>query len=255
MPGPRLSVCAALIAVALVSPARAAPPACTAPAEFDHFNRALPRLAEKLALGEPVKIVAIGSSSTAGAGASTSAASYPSRLEATLREKFPGVSVTVLNRGVNGEEVRDMLARLDRAVIAEKPDLVIWQLGSNSVLRDHDASTYPPLIADGIKRMKAAGADVLLMDPQFAPKMIERPGLNPMLRLMSLIAKDSSVELFHRFEVMRHWRRDDNIPFTTFLAPDQLHMNDWGYDCVAKLLAGAIANAATRVPQTAAARR
>src|SRR5262249_6376750 len=155
-----------------------------------------PNLAQKLAIGEPVKIVAIGSSSTAGAGASSTAASYPSRLEAALRDKFPGVSITVLNRGVNGEEVRDMLARLHRAVIAEKPDLVIWQLGSNSVLRDHDASAYPPLIADGIKRMKATGADVLLMDPQFAPKIIERPGLNPMLRLMSLIAKDSSVELF-----------------------------------------------------------
>ena len=52
------------------------------------------------------------------------------------RPAFPGHEITVLNRGVNGEEAADMLARLDTDVIAEKPDLVLWQVGTNSVLRD-----------------------------------------------------------------------------------------------------------------------
>ncbi len=86
--------------------------------------------------GEPIKIVALGSSSTYGAGASTSAAAYPSRLAEELAQRFPGHEITVLNRGVNGEEITDMLARLDTAVIAEQPDLVLWQVGTNSVLRD-----------------------------------------------------------------------------------------------------------------------
>jgi hypothetical protein len=45
---------------------------------------------------------------------------------------------------------------------------------------------------------------------------------------------------------MRHWREVADIPFQAFLSPDELHMNDWSYACVAKLLAGAIADAATR---------
>jgi len=249
------------LAAALVAPSLCLPlpahaqtaPACTAPPEFAQFNRVLPRLAERLATGGPVTIVAIGSSSTAGAGASSAAASYPSRLEAALRAKYPGVPITVLNRGINGEEVRDMLARLDRSVIVEKPGLVLWQLGSNSVLRDHDGAGNAPLIAEAIKRLKATGADIVLIDPQFAPKILAKAGIDAMLRVISTVAKEASVELFHRFDVMRHWREAERIPFETFLSPDQLHMNDWGYNCWAKLMADAIDRAATRVPQTASA--
>ena len=211
----------------------------------------MPRLAERLALRKPVTIVAIGSSSTAGAGASSSAASYPSRLEALLRAKFPGIVFTVLNRGINGEEIPDMLARLEASVIAERPDLVLWQLGSNSVLRDHDVAANAVLIAEGLRRIKATGAEIVLIDPQFAPKVIAKAGAEPMIRMISAAAKDGNVELFHRFAAMRYWRETDKIPFDAFLAPDQLHMNDWGYNCVAQMLADGIAAAATRVPLTA----
>jgi acyl-CoA thioesterase I len=44
------------------------------------------------------------------------------------------------------------------------------------------------------------------------------------------------------------------MPFSAFLSPDELHMNDWSYGCVAKLLAGAIVEAATRSTITATAR-
>ena len=64
---------------------------------------------------------------------------YPSRLEVELKALLPGLPITVLNRGVNGEDAREMLARFDADVFAEKPDLVLWQVGSNSVLRDHAA--------------------------------------------------------------------------------------------------------------------
>src|SRR5436853_2322136 len=104
----------------------ARPAACTLTLEQVRFDRPLPRTARLLASGKPIKIVALGSSSTYGAGASTSSASYPSRLAEELSRHFPGHEITVLNRGVNGEEAANMLARLDTAVIAEKPDLVLW---------------------------------------------------------------------------------------------------------------------------------
>ena len=261
----RLAACSrctawAVLALAVACPAgaqsrlpAAAPPACNAPAELARFARPMPRLAERLAHRQAVTIVAIGSSSTSGAGASSSSASYPSRLEVMLRAKFPDVRVTVLNRGINGEEVADMLTRLDRGVIAEKPDLVLWQLGTNSVLRDHDLASNALLVAEGLRRLKATGADIVLIDPQFAPKVIARAGAEAMVRMISAAAKEGNVALFHRFAAMRYWREVRSMPFETFLATDQLHMNDWGYNCVAQLLADAIEGAATRVPQTASA--
>src|SRR5580704_10922939 len=112
------------------------PPACIVPPREARFDRPLVRLSRRLAAGQPIKIVALGSSSTAGAGASGPSASYPGRLEFELSRHFFWKDVTVLNRGVNGEEAPDMLARLDTSVIAEEPDLVLWQLGTNWVLRD-----------------------------------------------------------------------------------------------------------------------
>jgi len=106
---------------------------CGAPAEFTRFERPLTRTARLLASGKPISIVTIGSSSTAGAGASSPAASYPSRLEAELKERFPLVGFKVINRGVNGTEIPEMLARFDASVSEDKPDLVLWQLGTNSL--------------------------------------------------------------------------------------------------------------------------
>src|SRR5262249_9586737 len=110
--------------------------ACTVVADQIRFDFPLPRTAQLLVSGVSIKIVAFGSSSTYGAGASTAAASYPRRLAEELVHLFPGHKFTVLNRGVSGEELSDMLARLHTAVIREKPDLELWPTGSHSMPDD-----------------------------------------------------------------------------------------------------------------------
>jgi lysophospholipase L1-like esterase len=159
--------------------------------------------------------------------------------------------IQVLNRGVAGEEVPQMLGRFAQAVIAEKPDLVIWQVGTNSVLRSHDIRKVSEDVRDGLGRLKAIGADVILMDLQFAPRVIEKADAESMVALIAVAAKRHNVDLFRRFAVMRDWSELRHISFQQSLSPDGLHLNDWSYGCVAKLLAGAIADAATRAPQTA----
>jgi acyl-CoA thioesterase I len=227
------------------------PPACMVAAEQVRFERPLPRTARLLVSGKPIKIVALGSSSTFGAGASTSAASYPSRLAEELARHFPGHEITVLNRGVNGDEAADMLARLDRAVIAEKPDLVLWQVGTNSVLRDKAVLPHASLLHEGLARLKATGADVVLIDPQYAPRVLAKPNIEGMVSLIATAAKAEHVSLFHRFDLMRHWYETEHLPFETFVSPDGLHMNDWSYACLAKALGMAIAEAASRPTATA----
>jgi lysophospholipase L1-like esterase len=233
----------------------AAPPlVCAAPPDLTRLEFPLARTAGRIAAGESITIVAVGSSSTAGAGASAPAMSYPSRLEAELKLRFPGVPITVLNRGVNGEDAAQMMARFDRDVLAEDPDLVLWQVGTNAVLRDETAAEEAPLLRDGIARLKAANAEVVLMDPQYAPKVLAKPDAERMVDLIGATARDQRIGNFRRFAVMRQWHEADRVPFDATLSPDGLHMNDWGYGCVAKLLGGAIADAVrtgamARVPE------
>ena len=217
------------------------------------FDTPLVRVSRQLAAGRPVKIVALGSSSTYGAGASSQAASYPSRLADELALRLPGHEITVVNRGVGGDEAADMLARLDRDVVAEKPDLVLWQVGTNSLLRDKAVLPHATLLYEGLKRLKAIGADVVLIDPQFAPKVLAKSNHEGMVSLISTAAKAEHVCLFNRFALMRQWHEGDHLPFESFLSSDGLHMNDWSYACVAKWLGAAIAEAATRPTATAAA--
>jgi lysophospholipase L1-like esterase len=152
----------------------------------------------------------------------------------------------VINRGVNGEEVLEMLKRFDTAVIANKPDLLLWQLGTNSLIRDHALGDGGASIRAGLNKVRAIGADVVLIDPQYAPKVIAKPQAAEMVEFISATAKRENVALFRRFEVMKQWSDVDHLPFTTFVIADGLHMNDWGYACMAKGLGMAIAEAATR---------
>jgi acyl-CoA thioesterase I len=225
--------------------------ACMTTADAGRFLYPLTRTARRLALGAPIKIVAIGSSSTFGAGASSASASYPGRLAVELKALFPENDITVLNRGVNGDEAEQMLARMEKDVIAEKPDLVLWQVGSNSVLRNNPLAPHAAMIHDGIVRLKASGADVVLIDPQYAPKVISQPSCEGMVALIAAAAKADSVNLFRRFAMMRHWHDVEHMPFDKFLSRDEIHMNDWSYGCVAKSLATAIAEAAIRPTATA----
>jgi len=240
----------ALVAAALCLPVSAHAEGqayvCREKPELARFANPLARMARHVAAGQPVTVMALGSSSTAGAGASAPTASYPSRLEAELRARFPGLAITVFNRGVNGEEAAEMLARFDQAAAADKPDLVLWQVGTNAVLRDNPLGPVDQLLLDGLARMKALGADVVLIDPQFAPKVIAKPDAEDMVSLIADAATKRGVDLFPRFAIMREWRERDAVPFEAFLSPDQLHMNDWGYACIAKLLGAAMAEAAMR---------
>src|SRR5262245_34196569 len=62
--------------------AQSVPESCAVASDLMRLDLPLTRVAQRLGNGDPVKIIAIGSSSTAGTGASSRAFSYPSRLEA-----------------------------------------------------------------------------------------------------------------------------------------------------------------------------
>jgi lysophospholipase L1-like esterase len=197
----------------------------------------LPHVAGKLAAGEPVVIVAFGSSSTAGYGATSPEFNYPNRLAAQLHRQYPTADITVINRGQGGEDATEMMRRLQTSVIDMHPDLVIWQVGTNAVLRNLDPAETIKLVEDGIGRIQASGADLVLVDPQYSPRVNERAeGAGKMVNLLNKVAELRKVGIFPRFEVMRDWHEKQAIPIDNFVIADGLHMSDWGYACFAQLL-------------------
>src|SRR5215510_15329288 len=77
---------------------------CTAPDAVTRFKVSLPNTARAIRRGEALVIVAIGSSSTQGVGASDEAHTYPALLAEELRHRWPRLAVTVVNKGVGGED-------------------------------------------------------------------------------------------------------------------------------------------------------
>jgi lysophospholipase L1-like esterase len=197
----------------------------------------LPHVAAKLAAGQPVVIVAFGSSSTAGYGSSAPEFTYPNRLAAQLRRQYPAADITVINRGKGGDDAPEMLKRLQAEVLDVHPDFVIWQVGTNAVLRNLDPDETGKLVEDGVARIQAAGADIVLVDPQYSPRVTERgESASRMVKLLGKVAELRHVGIFPRFEVMRDWHERQAIPIDDFVIADGLHMNDWGYACFAQLL-------------------
>ncbi len=210
---------------------------CSSPKGGAQTVGSLPHVANKLIAGQPVVIVAFGSSSTQGFGSSAPEFTYPNRLAAQLRRQYPGADITVINAGKGGEDAPEMMKRLQTSVIDAHPDLVIWQVGTNAVLRDLDPSETAKLVEDGVARIQASGSDIVLVDPQYSPKVYERAeSASRMVKLLGRVAALRHVGIFPRFEVMRDWHEKQALPVDSFVIADGLHMNDWGYACFAQLL-------------------
>jgi lysophospholipase L1-like esterase len=211
---------------------------CLSPKGGAKAMGSLPHVAGKLVAGKPVVIVAFGSSSTAGYGASSPDFNYPNRLAAQLRRQYPTADITVINAGVGGEDAPEMMKRLQNEVIDVHPDLVIWQVGTNAVLRNLDPGDTAKMVEDGISRIQAVGdADVVLVDPQYSPQVTQRAeSASKMVKLLGKVAELRHVGIFPRFEVMRDWHEKQALPIDSFVINDGLHMNDWGYACFAQLL-------------------
>lgn len=214
--------------------------ACAAPPALTKIEPALARAAARITRDKALTIVAVGSSSTQGVGATDPSLNYPSQLEADLAARLPGIAIHVLNRGKGGEDAEEELTRLGRDVIAERPDLVIWQVGTNAVLRRDDLEADEVLLRRGIDLLKESKTDVVLMDLQYAPRVVERHSTAEMEQLIAEIAQHAKVGLFRRFALMQYWHAAHHPEWSAMIGPDGLHMTDAGYGCLAAQLAEAL---------------
>jgi lysophospholipase L1-like esterase len=207
------------------------------PVNAASFAYPLRHFRQQIAGGGEVRIVAIGSSSTAGEGG---IASYPARLQSLVAGKY-GKRVVVLNRGVGGEEAPDEVKRFRSDVIAQKPALVIWQVGTNAVWQPgHNLADVAAAIAEGLAQLGGVPTDVVLMDLQYVPALLTEDTIDETRRMQSLItgaaAATAGVNVFRRFDMMRKWIEVEKRSFDALVDPgdgDRLHLSDYSTQRVA----------------------
>lgn len=202
-----------------------------------------PLRAVKRALKEhrTVKVLAIGSSSTVGVGASSPMASYPIRLEGELERLFPGTEVEVVNRGVSGEGAAGAVERMKTTVAAVQPDLVIWQVGTNDALARVDLESFAQSVQDTIRWIVSHRIDVVLVDPQYTASLARDAHYNDVVKAIRDVAGRDGVPLVQRYESMRYLAgQAARKPGGSYLSKDQFHLNDLGYRCMAEHVARAI---------------
>jgi lysophospholipase L1-like esterase len=197
-----------------------------------------------LSLGGRAKIVAIGSSSTVGHG---TIRPYPERLLSFLQAQYPNAKITMVNQGIGGQEAPLEFQRFDTDVIAEKPDLVIWQVGTNAIWQSQNLNPPPPsfdettsAIHDGLVKLRnQTQADVILMDLQYVPALLtpaKKDKAIAMVEAISELARDAGVNVFRRFAFMKGLYEVEQVSFDRMVDPtdnDRLHDSDWATHRVA----------------------
>ena len=185
---------------------------------------------------EPVRILAIGSSSTEGIGASSPAFSYPAQLQADLIQAWNG-TVTVENAGKGGETITETIGRLEAALKASKPDLVIWQVGTNDAVKGGDEAGFSALLQQGIDAAQVLGVEVILVDQQYYPAIKDLGRYERFVSLVGATAAAEQVPVFSRYKLMKAWSERSSDILGSMLSSDGFHMGDRGYDCLAQLIA------------------
>lgn len=216
------------------------PRPCETHLELVKFAHRLPHFAEALRHQRKIKVVALGSSSTAGAD---NILPYPPRLEMLLRQRFFGRMIDVINRGIGGQEAQEEYSRIESDVTTEAPVLVIWQVGTNAVYKSYNPAEVRATLEAGLDVLAAEPLDVIVMDSQYTQAIVGTDAaLNLANVIMPMIAEVTStkgVNLFSRFALMKRWA-DAGIPLSELDDGGQLHTSEWATNCVTQSLFGAI---------------
>jgi lysophospholipase L1-like esterase len=204
----------------------------------ERFRRPLRTLRRAVRESRTVRVLAIGSSSTAGVGASSPSATYLAKLETGLEGAFKGLDFEIIGRGESGEEAQGAADRMKAEVEAARPDLVVWQVGTNDALRHVSLESFKLCLRTTLAWLAKKRVDVVLVDPQFGEALVKDEHYEKVVAAIAEVARESRILLVERFEAMRELHRQRGDRF--YLTSDNLHMNDTGHRCMAEQLARSI---------------
>jgi acyl-CoA thioesterase I len=237
----------ALVACPLASRAEPeqSPAACVAPDEFTTPEEPLVHVAAAVAAGGPVNVLVIGSATTVGdqLGAGHNSP-YPFRMIEVLHAALPKVPFALTLRGGRGMTAEDMLPLIEAALAGQHYQLVIWQTGTVEAVRGVRPDGMVAALQEGIDRARDAGADVILVDPQFSRFLRANADLDPYEAALQQVSVMPGVVLFHRFDVMRSWADDGEIDLERARLADRVHMMALLNTCLGETLARFVLNGA-----------
>jgi acyl-CoA thioesterase-1 len=216
---------------------------------------ALPALYRAARERRSIRILAIGSSSTVGLGASAPAKAYVPLLKAKLQGVLAGLQVNVIGRGVSGERAQGAADRMKAEVERIQPDVVVWQVGTNDAIARVGIDSVKACVARTLSWILSQGIDVLVVNPQYGQALARDAHYERTVRALTQVAEAMRVPLIDRYDRMRGLQlaRGD----TYYLSSDSLHPNDNGHRCMAEqlaavLIAGLVKAAAEQsTPETA----
>jgi acyl-CoA thioesterase-1 len=232
---------AMLLLSAWASTATAGQEACPIPEALALADLKLPGLKTAFTQHVPLKIVALGASSTEGSAAGDPQWTYPARLQAHLAEALPGTEIIVTNKGIPHQTTAEMTARLERDVLAEHPALVIWDAGTVDAARSLDVAEFSEALSAGVDRLRAAGIDIIVMDMQYAPSTDTIIDFEPYIDALNAVAERSEIPVFSRFEVMHSWSESGLFAYDETAPAARTATARRVYNCLAGGLAESIA--------------
>jgi lysophospholipase L1-like esterase len=224
-----------------------AAPTCEVPDYLLSTDNALPKVAEAIKPGGSLNILVIGSrSSSINVGANASEAAYPGQMQAALKAKLPSIAVNVsveIQAKKTAEEVATSLSKL---LESKKPTLVVWQTGTVDAMRSVDPEEFRSGVSEGVVALQEAGADVILINPQYSPRTESMISASPYLDNMRVVAQEHDVPLFDRFAIMRNW--SESGEFDLFTAVHGAELAKQVHNCLGRALSQFIIDAAHPKP-------
>lgn len=200
-----------------------------------------------------LEVLVIGSGSSSIASADGASMAYPARFEAYLREQLPDVAVTVTTSLQPKRTAEDVAEMLQGLVSERKPDLVIWQTGTVDAVRAVHPDDFRNAVDEGITTVKSAGADVVLMNLQYSPRMETMLPTTPYLDNIRAVAQQQDIPLFDRYAIMQNW--NETGVFDLSNSSRSFALAKGVHDCLGRALADLVVAAArvgvteSKVPQ------
>ena len=235
------------LVLALVAVVGAAAPACAeqaagcdVPASLLETGSSLPKVEAAVNARQPLDILVVGSrSSTIGADAGNA---YPARMQAALKDKLSQVPINVSVEIQAKKSAEEAASSFGKLLEGKKPTLVIWQTGTVDAMRSIDPDDFRSAVDDGVVALQKAGADVVLVNPQYSPRTETMISVSPYLDNIRAVAQQRDVPLFDRFAIMHQW--NDQGDFDLFSAQQGLELAKRVHDCLGRALSNFVVGAA-----------
>ncbi|WP_158808396.1 SGNH/GDSL hydrolase family protein [Beijerinckia sp. L45] len=213
-------------------------PQCDVPAADIAAPAPLPNVTKVLAEHGTLHILAIGSASSAGLGSTAGVKSYPVQISDILESALKGVNVEIANRGVGGEVAQTSADRIRSEVALMKPDLVLWQLGTNDALSRVDPDQFTDVVKTTIEWLRDSGIDVVLVGLQYTSRFAKDESYDAIRQALQKIATDEKVLYVRRYDAMKFIAQTRaNLHL---MANDNFHLSDLGNQCMAEHVARAM---------------